>query len=185
MITTLDKLTAARFIDLACGETSVLDPGDATKDEIAKAVRGIVMEYRSIADKAGAKAYVLSSAKRAKARGAVTLFKMCRNLASLKQYGRVREILTEYGVQVGSMDDRRLNAEVASKLNKAERTLEELAPKGADKTDLRRDFDAQTAVMMAHFKFQIDVTTMPATTYAHLVDQMTRDMDALKKALCK
>lgn len=190
MITKLEELTAAQFIDLVSGDTSVLH----TRREIVSDVKmsdtihSIVFEYRSIIDESGAKGYISRMGKLIKAKILVLIFKMCRNLVELKEYDRVKEVMTECGIKAYSMSDSRLVAEVNSRLERAKRevSIHEIKDEDTpDIADIRKSFDEQTAAMMAHFKFQIDTSTMKATLYAHLVARFNREIKAQMEALKK
>ncbi len=190
MITRLDQLTMAQFIDLSCGKTEILisecEKGNKLSSEIPKVMGRILYEYCCIADKAGAKRYLAEAKRRIKTEGEAKLLTMCNNLVGLGLYDEVRIILAEYGIKVESMSDQRVAAEVSSRLERARRavekirTEEDLAP---DEQAIRKSFDGQTATLMAHFKFQIDTSTMKATIYAHLVDRYNREVEAQISAM--
>ena len=55
----------------------------------------------------------------------------------------------------------------------------------AEREKIRAQFDAQTAAIMAHFKFQIDPATIKATLYANLVARHNREIKAQMAALKK
>lgn len=190
MIKTLDKLTIAQFIDLVCGDTSVLAAKHEiiTEAEATAAMREIVFQYKSIADQAGAKSYLSKYGDLAKARMQRALFTACQNLVNLKEYDRAREVLEECGINASSMSEQRLEAEVKSRLARSEYTLNRMAEEqqtDKSETDLRRMFDEQTAALMAFFRFQIDISKMKATEYAHLVARQDREIKAQKAALHK
>lgn len=182
MIERLDQLTIGQFIDLICGDSTVITGGEeASGTQVAAAMRKIVLEYREIADPSGSKRFLGIIEDIAKSRITAEMFRICQTLVSLSQHARVREVLTEYGINAIAMTDERIEAEVASGFEKTRRTVEELEQElkdSPDQGDLRRDFDALTAILMAHFKFQIDTATMKATVYAHLVARQTAEIKA-------
>lgn len=189
MIERLEQLSMSRFIDLACGDSSVLleDGEKADAETLAEIRNSIVQEYREISDPTGNKSHIAFVEEIIKARIAVTVFSMCRNMLSIGAYDNVREVLDSCGISASSMSDARLAAEVSSRLARANRDLDALAaPKDADGIpahELRNSFDAQTASLMSHFKFQIDVSSMKATLYAHLVSLFDRELKAQLAAL--
>jgi hypothetical protein len=194
MIERLEQLTMAQFIDLACGDMSVLHPYReiVTPAKVATAAKNIIYEYRTIVDEAGVKSFISSIEETTKANMEVVIFKICTNMIAIGEFERVREILNEYGVNADSMSHRRLTAEVKSRLGRAKRRMEcaeradkENENKETDKTELRTSFDVQTAALMAHFKFQIDISTMKATLYAHLVSRFNREVKAQLAAMKK
>ena len=114
---------------------------------------------------------------------------MCKYLVDVGRHDTARNILTDMGIKAASMTERRLAAEIKSRLERAKQTVskaeEESNPDNVEKAALRRSFDEQTASMMAYFKFQIDPAVMKATVFAHLVARQNREMKAQAAALRK
>lgn len=187
MKTKLEQLTIAQFIDLACGDLNVLRDKRELPDtsKLARVMRDIVMEYETIANEPGVRTYISSSEDLAKSRMSLTIFTICDTLCKLMRFADVRSILNEYGLNAGSMDDERLVAEVQSRISRTKREISELEEEGSKEeevADIRRNFDEQTAAMMSHFKFQIDIRKLRATEYAFLVARFSRDVKAMMKA---
>ena len=189
MKTKLEDLTTAEFIDLVCGNKSVL----LGKHEIPNpykqtiALRNIVMEYRAIADPGGNASYLQRVDAIIKSRLAVTVYSMCQNLILLKHFDNVREVLIAAGLPAEGWNDKRVESEVHIRLQKGKRAFEE-ADKDDDsaeieKENIRNAFNGMIAAMMAHFKFQIDVVKMMAPVFAHLVARYHAEMKAMKKAM--
>lgn len=191
MIEKLEQLTVAQFVDLICGDTTVLlgKREVAVPAKLTDMARNIVLEYRMIADEAGAKAYLSYAEELVKAKIEVTIYTICNNLAKLGEHGRVREVLIEYGINAESMIDQRVTAEVKSRLERAKNSVEKLEKEAESEVekqgDIRTEFDAQTAQLMAYYKFQIDTATMKATVYAHLVARHNREIKAQLAAMKK
>lgn len=187
----LGELTIGQFIDLVCGDTSVL----AGKHEIvsesktAIAMRNIVFEYKEIADLSGARTYLMTVEELIKAKISSVLFTMCNNLVNLREHERAREVLNVYGINANSMSDQRVTAEIKSRLERAKSTVTRIENEShsdnSDVTDIRRMFDEQTASLMAYFRFQIDTSSMKATIYAHLVARHNREIKAKLAAMSK
>lgn len=185
----LDQLTVSQFIDMASGNTRVLlERGEfASPANLADAMRGIVFEFKEICDAPGVKQYVMQIERLTKAKINRLLFTMCSNMINLKAHASAREVLAAYGVKVHHMNDTRLEAEIASRLERAKATIEKIeAEKNKcdkeEKTDIRKAFEAQTAAIMAHFKFQIDINTMSASLFAHLIARYNTEMKAILAA---
>lgn len=189
MKTRLDELTTAEFIDLVCGHKDVL----LRKHEIPNpykltiALRNIVMEYRSIADPGGNATYLQRVDAIIKSRLTVTVYSMCQNLVLLEQFERVREILKAAGLPADDWNDKRIESEVHIHLQKGKRAVEEIdddEDEGEQEGEnIRNAFHEMIAAMMAHFKFQIDVSTMMAPVFAHLTARYHAEMKAMKKAM--
>lgn len=186
MKTKLEQLTMKQFISLACGEASVLfDRHEIPNPAKAEGVmRSIVMEYETIACKTAVRTYLSDSEELNGARLALKIFLMCLVLVRSNRFDDVRDILDEYGLNAGRMSDERLVAEVESGVERAKKDISDLESdrhKEESIEDIRRGFDEQTAVLMSHFKFQINVREIMATEYACLVAQFDREMKIMKK----
>lgn len=184
----LEEFTISEFIRLIDGDLSVLGEPDVKEEEIPNIVRDIVLEYRSIIDPAGTRGYIDNTESYSRARNTALFFSICSMLVDMEQYKRVKELMNEYGTSFDKFSESRIKAEVKSRLAKAKNTLKRLdeeKTEDGDNRDIRRNFDEQTAALMAHFKFQIDMNTMRATLYAHLVARYNREIKAQLKALKK
>lgn len=191
MNTKLEQLTIGQFIDLVCGDVSVLSaPHEVVNDTKALvATRNIIIEYKEIADPASVKGYLSDVEDLLKAKVDVIIFTMCHNLVAMGEHDRAREVVLEYGINADSMNKQRISAEVESRMARAKAAVEKIESEKDDKTpgqsDLRREFDYMTASLMSYFKFQIDTSTMKATLYAHLIARHNREIKAQIAALKK
>lgn len=190
MITKLEELTTAQFIDILCGNTDILHSKIeiVSKPKLSEVIHSIVFEYRSIVDESGTKGFISRMGRLTKAKAMIVVFKMCHNLMELKQSNQVREIMNECGIMTTTMSDSRLMTEVTSRLERVKKEVVKLEEKDDDPpevTDIRKSFDEQTAALMAHYKFQIDTSTMRATLYAHFVARFNREIKAQMEALKK
>lgn len=191
MKTRLEQLTVLRFVDLLCGDTSVLMDSRKerpTKEEIQSAVKGILFEYREIADASGMRAYLVRMEELVKARITLQIMDVCREMIAIGRYDIVRSILDEMDINAGRMSDARVEAEVQSQTGRAESLVSEIEGEVRLETDtvkgkdIRREFDEQTATLIAHYRFQIEPDKMKATLYAHLVARYAREMKAIERA---
>lgn len=183
MIETLEQLTVAQFIELVCGNISVLaEKNEKISEEKATGIiHDIAFEYKQIADPAGAKSYISKAEELVKAKIEVALFSICNNLVRMNEYGRARDVINEYGIKATSMDDRRIAMEIKSRMERAEKTISRIEDENnrdRESLNIRRMFDEQTAALMAYFRFQIDITSMKATVYAHLIARHNREIKA-------
>lgn len=191
MIEKLEQLTVAQFVDLICGDTTVLlgKREVATPAKLTECARNIVLEYHTIADESGAKAYLSYAEDFVKAKVEVAIYTICSNLVKLGEHGRAREVMLEHGINAESMTDQRVTAEVKSRLERAKNSVEKLEKEAESEVekrgDIRTEFDAQTAQLMAYYKFQIDTATMKATVYAHLIARHNREIKSQLAAMKK
>lgn len=188
----LSDLTVDEFIRLIGGDASVLlsDGETASAEDMAKAARNIAFEYREIADNKGVRVYIKMASDLLKAKASATLYAMCHNLITIDRHEEVRGILQLAGSRVGGMPADRLAAEVSSRLERAKSDIEELqkeltSGREDEVPDIRKEFAAQTAALMAYFKFQIDTRTMPATVYANLIARQRSEIRAKMAAMKK
>lgn len=185
MKTRLSELTLEEFIKLLEGDTSVIvtDTEDVTDDKISESRSNIVAEYRDISDPAGFKSSLCRAEDYSKTRMELHIFQICKVLIEIGEYGDVREILEEYGLSADTMTEERLKAEVQSGFSRAEMRIAEFEDETLAKTktsDIRRQFDLQTATLMAHFKFGINTMEIRASVYAQLVARYTREIRAIQ-----
>lgn len=187
----LEHLTISEFIDLVCGEVDVIlsEHEIVGKDKKALITRNLIFEYKEIVDPSSAKQYLSMAEEMIKARLEMTLFTMCSNLVDLNEHERAREVMIVYGINAQNMNNQRVAAEVKSRLERAKSKVTELHEENETDTPtsekIRKQFDEQTAALMAYFKFQIDTTSIKATVYAHLVARHNREIKAKRAALKK
>ncbi|MBD5364837.1 MAG: hypothetical protein HDR79_07845 [Bacteroides sp.] len=187
----LEQLTLSQFVDLVCGDTTVLLSSNEAPDaeRMVAITRDIVFEYKTIADPRGTNSYCKHVEQWIKAKISVIIFTMCSNLVSLNQHGRAREILSAYGMSASAWSDSRIDGIVQAKLAQSQRELDELERENektiGEREKIRARFDEQTAYLMAYFKFQIDPETIKATLYANLVARHNREVKAQLAAMKK
>ena len=191
MIKKLEQLTIGQFVDLICGDTSVLTGKHekVSPTRLAIVMRNIVFEYKEIADISRVRTYLFEIEELIKAKMYTVVYTMCSNLVAIKEYARVREILIECGINARSMSEDRLTAEVKSNLERAKSNVAKIEKQreadSKEEINIRREFDAQTAALMAYFKFQIDTSTMRAPLYAHLIARHNAEIKAQLAAMNK
>lgn len=189
MKTKLHELTVSEFVTVLNGDHSPLlsDGETASEQTLAKVVTDLVHEYREIADPAGAKSYLIRAEDLNKEKTRVMFYGICVFFADLGDFERLRDILKDSGIDVGGMSDQRLKAEMKSRLARAKSQLAKIDEEtpGEASSDIRRDFDRQAASLMAYFKFQIDLDTMKASVFAHLIAQFQAEVKAKMAAMKK
>ena len=193
MITSLSKLTMRKYIELVCGDTSVLcDPHEiVVPEELRRIRKTLIYEYARLSDDAGSKLFVADHTTRAKAKSELVLFKCLNNMVAFGAFDDVRTVLRDYGI-VRTMDDGQVVAEVTRLLKRARTNIkryEEQKTPDDDRQDapdeIRAQFDRQAASLMTYFKFQINYDTIPASQFACLIDQAHKQIKAQMAALNK
>lgn len=185
MKTSLEELTVNDFVALLGGDISVLevDFEDVSTEEVATTVRNIVIEYKEIADRSGIERYISDSDDLLKAKMTHIIFAICVSLMKMHEYDRAKSIMDMCCIDTDGMSEIKLEALATSHLEQAKKEISDLeSERDAESTktaiNIRREFDAQTAALMAHYKFQIDPSTMMASVYAHLVGRYNREIQA-------
>lgn len=188
----LDQLSIQEFVNMLCGDIDVLKDSRKeilTKDRAKEIVRNLLLEYREITSPGGLRTYMIETSNLMKERGRVILYTICHILINSREYNRVKAIFEDIGIKSKDYSKERITAEVASRLAKAKDNVAKLESeiKEEDSTPnkIRKEFDTQTASLMAHFKFQINPLTMSASIYANLVARFDRDIKELSARVNK
>ena len=171
----LDQFTMSEFLDIACGNYSLI----RADEETAKKVAASLMEqYNNLADPTTAKARLIDDEKFAKTGARIKLYRILLNLLVIDAYKEVRDILILAGQdRVASRDDEGMKSKIEQMLRTEEsqhKRMEEErkanSPADMPEDDFRASFDRQTARLMAHFKFSINHDNVTASVYANLVN---------------
>lgn len=187
----LEELTIAQFVDLACGDTSVLTGGKGSVPghEAQSIAASIIFEYREIADPAGTNGYLRNLEELMQAKVDLLVYGICKDMLKFGELDSIRKVMNMYGINIESMNRQRVAAEIKSRFERARQAVARIEkdsqPDNGEEMDIRRSFDEQTASMIAYFKFQIDMATMKATIYAHLAARFERDIKARLAAIKK
>lgn len=177
----IDEITIGEFVEILAGNTEPLKRINAscTQKDTAMLIRNLAFEYKEIADPAGSKGFLARAEKLAKAKITVVICEMCSNLMAAEKADAVREILSRTGIRIANMSESRIKAEIASRIARAKREIADIEGKeDVENLNVRREFDTQTASMMAYFKFQIDTSSMKASIYASLVARFNSEIKA-------
>ena len=193
MITSLTKLTMRQYIELVCGDVSVIK-GTAeivSQERLQEVRKQLIYEYARLSDDAGSKVFLSNNASRVKARAELTLFQCLNNALMLGAFDEVRGVLKEYGI-ARKMDDRQLVDEVKRLLNRVKTNIKRAQSEDSANDDkeptpdeIRTQFDRQAASLMTYFKFQIDLETITASQFACMVDQAHKQIKAQMAAMSK
>lgn len=181
MKTRLDQMSIHQFIDMLCGDLSVLLDGDEETDDVRleKASSELARTYRAIIDPAGTKAEVSKGGSVKRRRMKIMLFRLCSAMMEMGDDDSVRSILSEYGWRVSGLS----RDAVLSKCKSEFVRLEAEEKREADKsvaavekdTDIRGSFARETAFLMRYYKMGINMNETTADVYAHLVAQAIED----------
>lgn len=191
MKTRLNQLTMAAFIELHCGDCSViLENGENIPEEdLKKKATDLLFEYRNIVDPVGVKTTLLEHEERLKENTKVVFFQVCKKLVSISAIDEVKELLGMYGINLTSATDETVARRVEQELNTAFHTKERNdAARDNDEEDtldtpdkIRASYDAEIASLMGFYKMSIDIHSISAAVYANLLIQAVKSIEEIKK----
>lgn len=192
MKTKLSQLTISEFIDLECGDVSVLCEKHEVVDmpELVRTREGISREFQSIASPSSYKSMVIDKEKKSKLRVKAQLFGCLSMLVKLDAIDEVRSLMKKTGYDCGRFSDERVRFLVNQRLNEAEHELKRMGvdePVRGDVTedDIRKGYEDMVADLMIVNKMSIDINTVRASVFAAMVrkaNEMAKAMNAkLKK----
>lgn len=193
MIKSLSKLTMRRYVELVCGDTSVLTAkGEiVTPAKLQKMRKRLIFAYARLSDGAGSKIFISEHTTRVKAKAELTMFQCLNNALALGAFEDVRGVLREYGI-ARTMDDKQVAAEVTRLLKRAKTNVKRYEEEKKDDDgheptpdEIRTQFDRQAASLMTYFKFQIDFDVITASQFACMIDQAHKQIKAQMAALSK
>lgn len=192
MITELSGLTMRQYVDLLCGETSVLlKPHEVASPQQIESVRKrLAYDFARLSDSAGTRSLLSDAEGRKRADAELVLFQVLNNLIVLGAHEDVRKVLKIYGI-AREMTDQQTAAEVDRLLKKAQTEIKRHQqeqgekPKARTASEIRLHFDRQAASLMSYFKFQINMDVMPASQFACLIDQAQKEIRAKMAAYKK
>lgn len=187
----LSQLTMKEYIELMCGNDSILLEGEnnVSPQQLSIIKRNIIFEYKQIADTSGVMSYLSDEDNKKKTTLEVLLYQMCDTLIRMKAFDEVRDILQKYGLRAFEMSEDKLRETVKSRLNRAlsmqkRNNIQEDESESLTSEEIRIMFDKQTSHLMTYFKFQINVCEIGAAIYANMVNQYNREIKE-KMALLK
>lgn len=192
MIQRLDQLSLQKFIELSCGDTSVLKEPDeeVNEKELADKAVELVNEYKTISTPGKAKIEMLDNEQEQKL---LMKEKCTRILLALCLNGHVDfalEILPELDVDTSQLDTPDKIIKKCTALNNdakyeleliAERKRDGAPAKVKDGNAVRKEWQGEIAWVMSVFRMSIDQNTINAAIYANLVQQAVHRMKQLSK----
>ena len=177
----LDQLTMVQFMDIACGDYSLLG-GDMVK------AAELIGTFHRISDPAGYRVMLQEKVENASHKARMLLFSVLLTLLSMDADDEVRTLLADVGKMRASRmepDKMRLMVEQFVRSEKAalEREEQERTDEPQDVKKLRADFYTEVSVLMRHFKMPIDLHSVNAEVYANLRHQADEDAKAMRAAM--
>lgn len=182
MIERLNQLSLAQFIELSCGDNSVLleENENASEKEMKQLASRFILEYRTLMNPTGVKAIMAEKENALKIDARIFLLKLCKSLCILEGYEQVREALKES--LPANLTNDRLKKSVENMLHEAEfykKRTEDMAVAdnpAINENAIRASFDSEIAFVMTYFKMQIDIHTINAAVYANIVQRANTEI---------
>lgn len=193
MIESLSQLTMRQYIELACGDTSVLTRAHEvrTPAQLAKRRSRLMREFAALSDEGAHRATLNRHALMVKSVAELNMFQCLANTLALDGVDDVRGVLRKFGIS-REMDDAAVAAEVAQLLRRAKTNVKRYQSEaktqgGFEPTpdEVRAQFDRQAVSLMTYFKFQIDLATISASQFACMIDQANKQLKAQMAAMSK
>ena len=167
----LDQLKLLEFVDIACGDLSLIDGDESLAARL-------VMQYKKVSDPSDFRRSINDRALILKCKGSVLFNALLRMLLEMGEEKEVRAMLLDMGKRRESESPTdKLKQRIESlyehsktELKRAENTTEkEVGTVTAE--EMRDTFFSETATIMKVLKVSIDVFTINALVYANLRHQ--------------
>ena len=193
MKTRLSDLTLAEFIDMECGDLTVLKDRHeiVTPEKLAKTRSEISHEFQSIASPSSFKSMLIDRDRKGKMRVKALFFGVLKSLIKIEAYSDVRDLLTKYGVDCRDRDDVWIEREVMAQLNSVTFELKRMGvevqkEQQSTPDDIRKGYEGMVADLMIANKMSIDIYTIRASVFAsmiHKANEMAKELNAKIKSL--
>lgn len=196
MITSLSRIMMDKFIDLMCGDFSVIkEPGD--KDDanaIAEAATKLIIDYENTVDSLGYKQRLTDAIDERRRDMKLMMLRLCGAVAELGEVDKAKETLKLYGWNVDKLDTDRLIQKIEAEAKRFEAQIKrEEEEKNRKKKsederppadEIRATYDKEAAFVMTYFKMQINLSEISASVYAnivaHAMDEIKHKQQAMK-----
>ena len=186
----LNQLLLSEFVELLCGDMSVLKTHSLDKKRIENIRNNIIFEYQKIADENGTRSFLLSHEDCYKLRSLIMLFKISLNLIDMNEIEKAKTILSMYGLNVTNKPETIIKRDIEAYIKRYQSELKRIEDSNNDieqdksPQSIRSDFDKEIAVMSMYVKFPIVAQTINASVYAYMLNQVKAEIKE-KMALIK
>ena len=186
----LNELMLSEFIDLLCGDTSVLNAHTLDKKNIENIRNSIIFEYQKIADENGTQSFLINHEEIYKLRSTIILFQICQNLINMNGIEEAKSILSLYGLNMFNKSESIIKRDIEayikrykSELKRIENSNNDTEPEQSPQSIIS-DFNKEIAVMSMYVKFPIVAQSINASVYAYMLNQVKAEIKE-KMALIK
>ena len=186
----LNELMLSEFIDLLCGDTSVLNAHTLDKKNIENIRNSIIFEYQKIADENETQSFLINHEEIYKLRSTIILFQICQNLINMNGIEEAKSILSLYGLNMFNKSESIIKRDIEayikrykSELKRIENSNNDTEPEQSPQSIIS-DFNKEIAVMSMYVKFPIVAQSINASVYAYMLNQVKAEIKE-KMALIK
>lgn len=180
MIENISEISLKNFIELLCGNYSVLQQGEECLSlDLKKKASDLIFEYRKIVNPSGVESYLMDREEDVKIKSRLLALRMCKALLSLGDVDFVIHSMKDMGYgsiaaeKVGSKIDRHI-AECLYMQKKHDDRLEN--NQNSRPNNVRESYDTEIAFIMTYFKMNIDINIISAGIYANMVRQADNEI---------
>lgn len=186
----LNELMLSEFIDLLCGDTSVLNAHTLDKKNIENIRNTIIFEYQKIADENGIQSFIINHEEIYKLRSTIILFQICQNLININGIEEAKSILSLYGLNMFNKSESIIKRDIEAYIKRYKSELKRIEDSNNTETEqspqrIREDFDKEIAVMSMYVKFPIVAQSINASVYAYMLNQVKAEIKAKMTLLKK
>lgn len=180
----LNELLLSEFIDLLCGDTSVLNAHSLDQKKIENIRNTIIFEYQKIADENGTQSFLLNHEESYKLHSTIILFQICKNLINMNGIDEAKTILSLYGLNMSNKSESIIKRDIEAYIKRYQSELKRIEESNNDMEPIqstqciREDFDKEIAMMSMYVKFPIVAQSINASVYAYMLNQVKAEIKA-------
>lgn len=192
MVTELDKISVAGFIEVCSGNLSVLAENEEERNDsemLKECADRLISAYYGITDHAGEEMRFRENYSHEKLRCKLAIYSICKDLiARFDDKDNVRQILNLAKLNCPS-NDASIEKAVDAGLARTKYELEKWKlhnrkeEQTEEKPDIKAGFMSQIASLMAFYKMSIDINNTNAMVYANLVAQAKKQSAEMERTI--
>lgn len=182
MIYTLDTIPMSRFIEVYNGNVhAIVKIGKHPENDIKEAVENMINEYLNIGGGKNVMSELHRKNEMINVQAYMQILSSCKDFISMNRYDDVCVILKTLGYSLNPDDHDKIESRVNSLLANKKFQYKRLKYSISSVQEHKHDpdyFVKEMALVMTHFKMQIDRDKITAKEYAYIVKRMADEIDA-------
>lgn len=180
MIENISEISLKNFIEVLCGNYSVLLQGEELpSSDLKKKASDLIYDYRKIVNPSGVESYLMDREEEVKIKSRLLALRMCKALLSLGEVGFVLVAMKDlgYGKVTTEKVESKIDRHIAECLYMQKKHNDRLKNnQNSRPQNIRESYDAEIAFIMTYYKMNIDVNVVSAGIYANMVRQAEREI---------